>query len=317
MSYQLNKNSETQENQEESWYVRGWGNYETTSGDGGFLDSFNALKQQMDFVANQYRVQMESMAQRKQDMLKDIRDNIWITVGLALGPFLYNLFVLLLMHISVYSGLLSIICIFLEIAEIPLFIVCEFYILPGQIRRLGNRLWQKKVLNSGPELAEYRKKHGIISFEDERMFLEEKLQEQLLEKAKGHYLVCFIEHCPLHSHCLRWLVGQHADTFPVSLTVVNPRHAGIGTEQCEMYCSDERVTMKYGLTRLYDDIPARKATAIRHQLIERWGRKFYFQMRRGDRPITPAQQQDVADVCRSCGWTGPIVYDAEDSDWQW
>ncbi len=177
MSYQLNKNSETQENQEESWYVRGWGNYETTSGDGGFLDSFNALKQQMDFVANQYRVQMESMAQRKQDMLKDIRDNIWITVGLALGPFLYNLFVLLLMHISVYSGLLSIICIFLEIAEIPLFIVCEFYILPGQIRRLGNRLWQKKVLNSGPELAEYRKKHGIISFEDERMFLEEKLQE--------------------------------------------------------------------------------------------------------------------------------------------
>ena len=147
--------------------------------------------------------------------------------------------------------------------------------------------------------------------------LEEKLQEQLLEKAKRHYLVCFIEHCPLHSHCLRWLVGQHADTFPVSLTVVNPRHAGIGTEQCEMYCSDERVTMKYGLTRLYDDIPARKATAIRHQLIERWGRKFYFQMRRGDRPITPAQQQDVADVCRSCGWTGPIVYDAEDSDWQW
>ena len=52
-------------------------------------------------------------------------------------------------------------------------------------------------------------------------------------------------------------------------------------------------------------------------LIHIWGRKQYFEMRRGDRLITPEQQQDVVDCCRHHGWTGPIVYDGEVEDWDW
>ena len=40
-------------------------------------------------------------------------------------------------------------------------------------------------------------------------------------------------------------------------------------------------------------------------------------MRRGDRPITRSQQQDISDTCSLYGWTGPIIYDGEEESWQW
>ena len=76
-------------------------------------------------------------------------------------------------------------------------------------------------------------------------------------------------------------------------------------------------------------MPGRMESQIRHHLILTWGRKKYFEMRRGepggdkkyfemrrgDRLITPKQQQDIIEVCRHHGWSGPIVYDGEQEDW--
>ena len=56
---------------------------------------------------------------------------------------------------------------------------------------------------------------------------------------------------------------------------------------------------------------------IRWQLIACFGRRQYFEMRKGDRLITPAQQQTILNVCRANGWQGPIIYDGEQEDWLW
>lgn len=45
--------------------------------------------------------------------------------------------------------------------------------------------------------------------EQETPTLEEAFRENI-----HNYLVCFIESCPLNEQCLRWLVGQYADTMP-------------------------------------------------------------------------------------------------------
>ena len=141
--------------------------------------------------------------------------------------------------------------------------------------------------------------------------------EKAFRKKADNYLVCFMEQCPLHQQCLRWLVGQYADQQQAVITVVNPLNPRHGTTDCDMFRKNERVMMKVGLTHLYLDMPGRMERAIRRQLIKLWGRKYYFEMRRGDRLITPAQQQDVVNVCRQHGWTGPIVYDGEQESWLW
>ena len=142
-------------------------------------------------------------------------------------------------------------------------------------------------------------------------------QETAFREKANHYLVCFSESCSLRQRCLRWLVGQYADTTPMALNAVNPRNPKIGGEHCEMFRQNRRVIMKCGLTQLYLDMPGRVEFRIRQLLIQMWGRKKYFEIRRGDRLITPEMQEDITTACRYHGWTGPIVYDGEEESWLW
>ena len=144
-----------------------------------------------------------------------------------------------------------------------------------------------------------------------------ELQEEAFRKKVDHYLVCFIESCPLHEQCLRWLVGQYADTMPLAYNAINPRNPVIGGEKCEMFRKNQRVKMKRGLKHLYHEMPGYMEHRIRLLRIQMWGRKKYFEIRRGDRLITPEQQEDVVDACHHHGWQGPIVFDGEEEDWLW
>jgi len=145
----------------------------------------------------------------------------------------------------------------------------------------------------------------------------ESLRAEAFRKKAYHYLVCYMENCPLHDECFRYQVGQFADTEPLARTAVNPLHEGVATTDCPMFRPEQRAVVKFGLTRLYDDMPHRIEKAVRNRLIALFGFRAYYQMRGGDRPINPEQQQIIADTCRQNGWEGPVVYDGEDEDWDW
>lgn len=66
-------------------------------------------------------------------------------------------------------------------------------------------------------------------------------QEEVFREKTHNYLVCFIESCPLKEQCLRWLVGQYADTMPFAQKSINPRNPQIGGEQCVKFRPNTRV----------------------------------------------------------------------------
>lgn len=139
----------------------------------------------------------------------------------------------------------------------------------------------------------------------------------MLRQKASHYLVCFLDHCPLHDHCLRWLAGCHADTAPVSHVAVNPHHPQAGSTSCVAYRPAVQTVMKRGMTSFYHDMPSYMERDIRNHLIQLFTRTRYFKMRRGDLPVTPAEQQQIAAVCHEHGWTGPLRYDSEQKEWMW
>ncbi len=75
--------------------------------------------------------------------------------------------------------------------------------------------------------------------------------------------------------------------------------------------------MKRGLIHFYHDMPGYMEKAIRGTLISCFGRKQYFEMRKGDLIITPDQQQTIERTCRQHGYEGAFVYDGEQEDWDW
>lgn len=88
-------------------------------------------------------------------------------------------------------------------------------------------------------------------------------------------------------------------------------------QQQEAFRKNQRVVMKRGLTHLYHEMPSYMEKGVRYQLISMWGRKKFYEVRKGDRLITPDMQEDVVFACRHHGWQGPIVFDGEDVDWEW
>jgi len=75
--------------------------------------------------------------------------------------------------------------------------------------------------------------------------------------------------------------------------------------------------MKSGFRNMYYEMPGYMERGIRHLLIQIFGRKRYFEMRKGDRLVTPEQQEQITSACRYFGWKGPIIYDGEQEDWLW
>lgn len=157
---------------------------------------------------------------------------------------------------------------------------------------------------------------AVMKMKNENLLATPSQEEAFREKVH-HYLVCFIDSCPLREQCLRWLVGQYAPTLPYAYNAINPRNPKIGGGQCEMFRKNQRVVMKRGLTHLYDDMPGLMERRIRGLLIQWWGRKKYFEVRKGLRLITPEMQQDIEDACHHHGWQGPINYDGEEESWLW
>ena len=136
------------------------------------------------------------------------------------------------------------------------------------------------------------------------------------EKAEN-YLVCFNSQCPQCESCLRYLVGKYASERPLAMVSVNPRHPKVATSECPVFRNKEQVMMKRGLIHFYDDMPSRKEYLVRHSLIAAFGRKNYFEMRKGVRLISPEEQDCIADTCRQLGWTGELHYDGEQMGYDW
>lgn len=138
----------------------------------------------------------------------------------------------------------------------------------------------------------------------------------LREKAEN-YLVCFIDNCPLHESCLRWVVGQYVNQQTIAHIAINPRNPLMGNESCPKYREMGRVKMMRGMTQFYHEMPGYLESGIRNELIAHFGRKRYFQMRKGDVLINPDAQRFISHVCQKHGWTAPLVYDGEEEEWLW
>jgi hypothetical protein len=91
----------------------------------------------------------------------------------------------------------------------------------------------------------------------------------------------------------------------------------MGSDSCPLYREDIRVIKKKGFTNMYYDMPWHLEFKIRRQLIAKFGRKQYFQMRKGERLITPDQQKVIEQVMRANNWQGPIKFDGEVEDYLW
>lgn len=109
--------------------------------------------------------------------------------------------------------------------------------------------------------------------------------------------------------CARFYNVMTADI--VCHRMVNPKFVDqlASADDCTQYRSIESQRVCYGLLALFASLPRSMGEVLRGRLIEEFGRKTFYAMRRGDRPIVASEQERISTILCSLGFTGNIVYD--------
>lgn len=146
------------------------------------------------------------------------------------------------------------------------------------------------------------------------------------EDIPKNYLYCFAtdEQCPQCKECLRSRIAK----FPLKLRKnskpttfnVDPRYIASlqGKSACILFRSAAPKLFARGMSRLYDEAPGKLTNELRKRVQSCFScRSFYFSSRKGDRLISPGEQQKIAAVFQQLCPNIRPVYDSFEEAFEW
>ena len=142
-------------------------------------------------------------------------------------------------------------------------------------------------------------------------------EKEIFSHKAPNYLLCFINECPRRATCLRWLVGQELQSNDYNILSVNPMHPEVKPNKCALYREKKHVRYAKGMMHFYDEMTRSQEIGIKHRLIVHYGRRQYYEYRRGERLISPEMQAFIGQVCKEHGYTKEIRYDGWQDDYAW
>ncbi len=122
------------------------------------------------------------------------------------------------------------------------------------------------------------------------------------------WALCFNQECPLRDTCLRYQAGQLA---PENMTVarcVMPRALSDG--HCACFATMEPQVYAYGFSTIYDHVLKSDYTSLRKMMTNNLsGKRYYYEYMRGERALSPAQQDFIRQLFTGCGYGDSVVFD--------
>ncbi|MCQ2411316.1 MAG: DUF6078 family protein [Elusimicrobiaceae bacterium] len=130
--------------------------------------------------------------------------------------------------------------------------------------------------------------------------------------------LCNRENCPQAAQCLRRKAWDAIDAnvqWPV-LSIANPLLTATDGH-CPSFKPAQPVTMARGFRNTLSKMPHGKVGLAAAKITNLFCESNYYKMRRGDRPITPREQEQIARIFKNCGAPESIVFDEYYEDYLW
>lgn len=142
-------------------------------------------------------------------------------------------------------------------------------------------------------------------------------EKEIFSHKAPNYLLCFINECPRRATCLRWLVGQELQSNDYNILSVTPMHPEVKANKCALYREKKHVRYAKGMMHFYDEMTRSQEVGIKHRLIVHYGRRQYYEYRRGERLISLEMQEFIGQVCKEHGYMKEPHYDGWQDDYAW
>ncbi|MCD8263412.1 MAG: DUF6078 family protein [Tannerellaceae bacterium] len=107
------------------------------------------------------------------------------------------------------------------------------------------------------------------------------------------YPVCMNRECIQASTCLRQLIERTVPADVQQFTIVNPKYLASQEGSCPYYRPANKVYFTKGFIDMLESLPYKQMRAISSGLLNLFGRRTYFRVRKGERLLSPEEQQRV------------------------
>lgn len=105
------------------------------------------------------------------------------------------------------------------------------------------------------------------------------------------YLLCMKQDCPKATTCLRRIAEQQIGDEVKLWHVISPKYQEKQTDRCAYFRPADKLTYALGFIGMLDRMPYKLMQEAICKLMRRFGRRTYYRVRKGERPLSPDEQK--------------------------
>ena len=117
--------------------------------------------------------------------------------------------------------------------------------------------------------------------------------------------------------CLRYKATLMIPADVMKWSILSPAYLAQIEGECPHYRSAEKVKYARGFVRMMSAMTVQQAHAFKGNIIATFGMNMYYRMRRGERLITPTEQEEIYQMLEQQGVTTRPEFDAYEKDYLW
>ena len=89
------------------------------------------------------------------------------------------------------------------------------------------------------------------------------------------------------------------------------------TDRCAYFRPADKLTYALGFIGMLDRMPYKLMQEAICKLMRRFGRRTYYRVRKGERPLSPDEQKSMLNILKQCGINDPGKFDAYFEAYDW
>ena len=140
---------------------------------------------------------------------------------------------------------------------------------------------------------------------------------QTIETVPTNYILCLKGDCPKAETGLHHVATQIMPAEVQKWSILSPAYLAQIEGECPHYRSAEKVQYARGFVRMMSALTVNQAHVVKDNIVATFGMNMYYRMRRGDRLITPTEQEAIYQMLEQQGVTTRPEFDAYEKDYLW
>ena len=142
--------------------------YTSSSGDGGYLDSYNSLKQKGDMGRERYMDQIRSVDKRRNGMRREAMSDLGLMIAYVIISIVYVIIMVFIENYFASSGFLSGLYTMMNLFKYPVLFVLFVIMFPMTLGRFCKRFARYGIMTEMPVFKAFARSRNIISLKEER-----------------------------------------------------------------------------------------------------------------------------------------------------